>query len=267
MNFKIVIPSYKRQSIITQKTLKLLCEKHNVPQNIIYIFVISEEFCSYKSELENSKLTDVNIIMCPLGLHNARNFITDYFQDGDFLLHIDDDIDNICQLVIDDSITDLNKASRYKLESLPDFVATFTQAFEYCKKYQAQLFGIYPVANGFFMKDLPPLTHNLRFCVGALYGIINDRNIKNTIEEKEDFERSLLFYEKYKTVLRFNNITIKTKYYKTKGGMQERTIDRKITAAESCNYLLSRFPLFTKLYSSKKSGMPEIRLITKQNLD
>ena len=57
----------------------------------------------------------------------------------------------------------------------------------YCLKNNIGLFGIYPIKNGYFMKDLPEKTIDLRFCVGTFWGCINNHNIQINIEEKEDF--------------------------------------------------------------------------------
>ena len=123
-------------------------------------------------------------------------------------------------------------------------------------------FGIYPVANGYFMKGLPYKTTDLRFCVGTVWGCIIDPSINIVIEEKEDFERTLLFYKKDHGVLRFNKICCITKYYKEKGGMQSRlrSHDRKETSKQSCYYLLEKFPEYCTLHTSKKSGIYEVKL-------
>jgi hypothetical protein len=42
--------------------------------------------------------------------------------------------------------------------------------------------------------------------------------------------------------------------------MQARNEDRIETSKESCKYLLSSFPIYTTLYTSKKTGIYEIKL-------
>jgi hypothetical protein len=262
MNFKIAIPSLSRADIICHKTLKL-CKLFNIPQDKIYIFVILPEKCSYIFELKKHNLENINIIVGPIGLDKMRNFITNYFDEGEYLLNMDDDIDAIYKLSIDTTITDLKKASRYKLlEIKDDFISLINNTFEICKKENIGLFGIYPVKNGYFMKSLPDITYDLRFCVGTLWGCINDKSIIINIEEKEDFDRTLQYYIKYGKILRLNTITIKTRYYKTQGGMQQNNIDRKETSKESCKYLLEKYPKYTKLYNGKKSGIFEVKLST-----
>ena len=56
---------------------------------------------------------------------------------------------------------------------------------------------------------------------------------KLTIDEKEDVERTLKHYVQDGSVFRFNNVTIKTNYYKTKGGMQSENKDRQKEALKS----------------------------------
>jgi hypothetical protein len=259
MNFVVAIPSYSRSDIITKKTLRV-CQEMGFDFSKIFVFVVDSQFCSYKNSIKNEQ---INIITGgPIGLHNMRNFITDYFEEGTSILHMDDDIDTIFKFTIDETITDLKKSARYKLIPITsiEFMQTIENAFSLCIEKGIGLFGIYPVANGYFMKGLPSITFDIRFCVGVMWGTINSKNIKINIEEKEDFERTLLFYERDSSVMRLNNITVKTKYYKTAGGMQSRETNRIETSKQSCEYLLNRFPKWTKLYTGKKSNIHEVRL-------
>jgi len=292
MNYKVIIPSYSRPDILCQKTLSV-CKKACFDFSQIYVFVLEDQKCSYISAIKNAYPEDnlaIHIISAniPPGLHIMRNYISRYFPDGENLLHMDDDIDDILKLFIDESIYDLKKASRYKLHSLllspppppqpslqlsppqitqqiHPIIKIFNDAFNVLHENNIGLFGIYPVANGYFMKDLPEMTYDLRFCVGVLWGCINDHNVILSIEEKEDVERTIIYYKIYGIVLRLNDITIKTKYYKTPGGMQthKNRDDRSENAKKSCNYLLNKYPAYTKLYTGKKTGIYEIKLIDK----
>jgi len=268
-NFFIVIPSYKRSNIIVKKTLHLCCIKYNIPQEQIYIFVLEEDFNDYKHILDKFNYQNINLISAindtAPGLHNMRNFITNYFDEDVPLLHIDDDIDDLYKLHEDISIENKNKSAHWQLISLNsnEFIDFINNSFSNLKKHGLSLFGIYPVKNGFFMKDLPERTYDLRFCVGAFWGCFNKKDIQITLEEKEDFERTILFYILSGGVLRNNHITLKTKYYSTKGGMQSRNIDRVLESQKSCAILCEKYPNFCRLYSSKKNGMCEVRLKNK----
>jgi len=109
----------------------------------------------------------------------------------------------------------------------------------------------------------PNITCDLRFIVGPFFGIINrhNKNLQLTINEKENTQRTLQYWKIDNKVLRLNNITIKTQYYKTKGGMQSEGKDRKKEAMKSVDFLHKKYPKLTKIYLGKKSGYPEIKLI------
>jgi len=259
IDFIIAIPSYKRSKILFNNTFNL-CLKWNIKLSNIHIFVVEDDYEDYKNVLAD--YLDVKIIIGPLGLHNMRNFITKYFPNDTPILHMDDDISDLVTLNIDYSVDDVKSSKRYKLvpfvplNSMSEWISF---AFEYTKNHSATLFGIYPVKNGFFMKDSPEITTTLKFCVGVFWGIWNDHNILINIEEKEDFERTLLCYDKDKKIIRFNWIAPVTKYYKTQGGMQYHNKDRKHESKISCDYLLNNWSQYCKLYTSKKSGIYEIR--------
>lgn len=253
-NRYVVIPSYKRHDMIIKKTMGL-CNKFNIPSSNIYLFIVDDidEINNY-SKLKET-FNNINIIKGPLGLTNMRNFITLFFPENTELIHMDDDIDEIYEY--DEEI---QKLLPYTSEKFINFI---NSAFDLCYKNNACLFGIYPVKNPFFMKDLPIITYDLRFCVGAFWGCINKHNIILKLTEKEDFERTLLFYINHgNNIIRFNRITIKTNYYKNKGGMQANNIDRYELSKESCLYLKNVYPNYIKTILIKKNGMTEIRLRT-----
>ena len=260
-----VIPSLSRVKTLATKSLNLLVDRYNVPCSSIFIFVIREEFEAYTSLY--ALYPKIRIVVGPLGLHNMRNHIRLYFPVSTQMVCLDDDIDDLCIMRVDESIIDKTKASRYPLVSMSstEFGAFINDAFETLRATNLRLFGIYPVRNGYFMKGLPYKSIDLRFCVGAFWGCINDHSTDLVIhiEEKEDFERTLLYYKKDRGVLRFNTICPKTKYYKEAGGMQSTSIDRTESSKVSCAYLIDRFPEYCKLYTSKKSGIYEVRLITR----
>ena len=263
LNFVIAIPSYNRHTLLATKTLSYL--KGKLDWSIIYVFIVDDptEITNYNSILASTETeyAGINIVRGPLGLHNMRNFITNYFDEGTHILNMDDDIENIMSLYVDETVYDVKKAARYKLVNMESFLEWIIRAFDVLVDQGIFMFGIYPVKNGFFMKDLPEITYDLRFCVGTLWGCINRKSIPRlTLEEKEDFERTLLYWKIDRGIMRFNHITIVTKYYKTPGGMQSRSTDRTEAARKACIYLCYTFPNECKLYLGKKSGIPEVRL-------
>jgi hypothetical protein len=119
------------------------------------------------------------------------------------------------------------------------------------------MFGFYPVANGYFMK--PGYTTDLRYIIGSAWGIINPGPIlRITIDDKEDYLRSVIMYLHDGGVVRFNDIAPETKYYKEPGGMQEERSMARIS--DSAKAMVAAFPDLVTINLTKKSGIPEVRL-------
>jgi hypothetical protein len=262
-DYVIAIPTYQRSHILKTCTLQF-CVDMSIPLCKVHVFVAQADPEMNQYLLLKSIHPDINIHTDgPIGLHLMRNHITNFFEEGTFLLCMDDDIKRLVYMEEDPLVEDKKSCQRYKL--IPHTTETFHSwveaAFATLTLGDARLFGIYPVRNGYFMKDLPYLTTDLRFCVGAFWGCINDRSIVLQIEEKEDFERTLLQFEKYGSVHRYNHVAPVTNYYSTSGGMQARPKDRRDESHSSCEYLVERFPSLCKRHRTKSSGICEIKLL------
>ncbi len=245
---KFIIPSYKRSESIGLKTLKTLKEGGVEPQNI-WVFVANQsEFEDYKKNVDKELYG--HLIIGVLGLKNQRNFITNYFEEGDELVCLDDDVEKIECL------------KESQLETVKDLTLFCQNAFHRCKEEKCRLWGVYPVHNAYFMRD--KVTTDLRPIVGCFWGKINNQNLTLIMDEKEDFERTLRNYTADGKVIRYNNVCYKTKYYKNKGGMQAEGKDRKAEALKSAHRLIELFPDYCKLYLKKKSGHPEVKLKDKK---
>lgn len=254
-----VIPSYQRADILKTKTLSMLT-RYGITPDEIHVFIADTP----AERLAYQEYTRYNIHYGPVGLHHMRNFITSSFPDGTPIVCFDDDIDDLVYMQEDETVIDRKSAKRYPLQSYPAhwFRTWIHDTFTYMFACGVRLFGIYPVKNGYFMKSLPPISHDLRFCVGVLWGCIVDSRIQITCEEKEDVERTLLYYRLHgpESILRFNHIAPITKYYKTHGGMQARGANRQDAAKTSAIQLVATFPDLCSLCTSKKSGVYEVKL-------
>jgi hypothetical protein len=142
------------------------------------------------------------------------------------------------------------------LRNLDGFIR---RAFAESQKTGFRLWGIYPVPNGFFMRAGEP-SIDLKYIIGAFWGITNPGIdvLKVTIDDKEDYLRSLIMYVADGGVLRFRDVAPKTAYYKEAGGMQEERTKNRVT--KSAEALHRAFPDLTKLNATKKSGFLELRL-------
>jgi cellulose synthase/poly-beta-1,6-N-acetylglucosamine synthase-like glycosyltransferase len=86
----IVIPSYKRQDIIMEKSLATLKRYHVPPSNIAVVVANQEEKKLYEEAIPKGTVKDI-IVGVP-GLDKVRNYILDYFPKGKRLVMMDDDI-------------------------------------------------------------------------------------------------------------------------------------------------------------------------------
>jgi len=121
---KIAIASFSRTEQLIKKTWNVLrdvnCEK--------YVFVVEEELDIYQKALEGQ---DVTIVVGVNGLSNQRNFITDYFDDGEVIISIDDDIEEVF------------------IKSGKSLQTILEEAVEYLKKSSCGLMGFPPTFNIF----------------------------------------------------------------------------------------------------------------------
>lgn len=248
MEYKIAIPSFKRASTLRKKTLAYL-EKCSVPQNKIYVFVADkQEHQCYAKELAN---TEYNIIIGEHTLCAQRNFINQYFADGEYILNFDDDVDG---LFVADFVGK-------KILPFIEIDALALVGYNLMQANKTKIYGVYPVANHFFMDE--NVTIDNRYIVGCFWGCIidHDEQLKITLEDKEDFERTIKYFKKFGSVVRINSYCVKTNYYKEPGGMQETRTKQRVH--DSAVFLVQNYPDYCKLNTAKKNKeFTEIKLIT-----
>ena len=247
MNYIVAIPSYNRSDIISKKTLSML-KDGGVNKEKIFIFVANnEEYKKYLHALQTYTDLYNKIIVGKLGITHQRNFIKKYFKENQRIVSIDDDIEGLYKL---------NNSTLARIQHVDAF---FKEAFERLNREGLYIWGIYPVMNPYFMQNT--VTTGLKFIIGGLYGFINrkltDLNPSSESEGKEDYEQSILYYKKDGGVLRYNNVTIKTKFL-AKGGLGE--LDKRFEInKKSANYLEKTYPDLVSIFH-RKNGMTEIKL-------
>lgn len=246
-NWIIAIPSYKRSKTLCDKTMSVL-KRYKIPSDKIFIFVADDiEKHIYKSTLIPG--TYNKLIVGRPGLANVRNFISDYFPIGKKIVNMDDDIT---------SFIEYSATARRNEMPLKSLVGVIRRGFEECHKSGCKLWGVYPVANGFFMKDT--VTTDLRYIIGSCWGCINPGSdkVKIVLDDKEDYLRSILYFMMCGCTVRLNFVAPKTNYYKEPGGMQEdRTMER---IEKSARFIANKYPQYATYFDKKKSGYPELRL-------
>lgn len=241
--YKIAIPSYRRPATIREKTLQYLMDCGANMRNV-YIFVANP--AEYKDYVHLSEY-GVNVVIGAETLRGQRNFIQHYFAEGERVLNIDDDVEGVYVKLSD---------KKYEKElQLTNLVRT---GFEACAAFGTKLWGISAVLNPLFMQH--KITSDLKYIVGCFWGCIIDHSpeLSVSLEDKEDFERTILYYKKFGSVIRLNHLAPKTSYYSESGGMQVTRTEQRVT--ESAMYLAKKYPSLCRLNLTKKSGHAEIRL-------
>jgi hypothetical protein len=249
----IAIPSYKRAETLRDKTLVVL-HNYQIPPHKIHVFVATKaEYDIYKSVLKPGSYGHMHIAVP--GMAAVRNFITGYFPKGKHIFSMDDDIRGFIEY------SSSARRNEKPLRSLTDLI---NNGFAEARKTGFRLFGTYPIPNGFFMK--PTITTDLRYLPGGAWGIINPGPILNiTIDDKEDYLRTLMMYILDGGVIKFNGVAPLTVGYQGDGGMQEdRTMNRIEASARA---MVSSFPDLVKINLTKKSGKPEVRLHDSRPID
>jgi hypothetical protein len=252
MSYVVAIPSYNRPNEIVKKTLKTL-KDGGINKNTIYIFVANTNEEKKYAEIVPKELYG-KIVVGKLGIANQRIFIKHYFKENQHVVSIDDDVEALFKMT---NTTGTPRPETAKLIKITNVDRFFKDAFDRLKKEKLFIWGIYPVNNAFFMKN--KVTTGLKFIIGALYGFIvrKTTELEPSIhaEGKEDYEQSILYYKKDGGVLRYNNVTIKTKFL-AKGGLGA---DRFAMNKKAAEYLKKTYPELVTIFH-RKNGMTEIRL-------
>ena len=243
MDYKIAIPSYKRSETIKNKTLKLLND-YGIDKKRITIFVANkEEETIYKNSLQD----EYKIVVGVPTIGKQRNYIEKYYEEDVLLMMFDDDLDGIY------------RKNKKKLDAVDDLEEEFIfKGFNYCLKYNVNIFGLYAAANPFFMKR--KIYTKLCYIPGGVFGIKvkHDPFLERVTNHGEDYEYSIRQYIKNKALIRFDYLTIKSKFFKEEGGLQ--TIRTKKYIYDSIYQIQSMFPQYCKMYIRKSTGNAELRL-------
>jgi hypothetical protein len=235
MDFIVAICSHNRAEAIKQKTLKML-DGFFFPHRRIYIFCSANEMSAYKEALRE-EFAGVNLVIGALGLSAQRRAVSEYFEEGQNILCLDDDVEKLM-----------------RLDGNETFENLIGRGFSSCLKNGAHLWGFYPCANKLWLK--PSVTVGLSFIYGCSYGLINCKDVQTTLALKEDYERSMKFFRRDGVVVRLNDVAPCQKYKKNAGGLSD--IRTKAAEEAECTRLISEFPDLCKIVYKKE--WPELRL-------
>ena len=202
--FRIAIPSYKRAETLLNKTLRVL-QKYEVRSDLIDVFVATE---AERKEYRRVLGPDIRLVVGVVGINKQREFIHDYYEEGQRILCIDDDV------------------SALKSVYTVPFDVLVDAFFDFAESRGCRLWGVHPNDHGLQLADRAVL--GLSFIIGSFFGMCNWRGSSYPNPTTEDFTRSILAYEMDGAVVRFDGVGPTTRYFSEPGGLQEyRTAARQ----------------------------------------
>jgi hypothetical protein len=216
--FKIAIPTYNRYDNF--KTIDFL-KNNNMPNECITIFVASED---QKEKYINSIGNNYKFVVGVLGICNQRNFITDYYDENEIIISMDDDIINL-----------KHKDDKPMIDWLNDCI-------NYLIEFQLGLLTIGPSSNPFFFENKNKsisFKNGNYLGVGVFHIYRNHKNFKMTIDVVEDYDRSIMYLKHYGSNVRYYDVLLETKYW-GKGGLEtQRTKEYYLS---NINKLIYKYP-------------------------
>jgi hypothetical protein len=228
----IAIPSYRRAKTLRLRTLRFLKEAL-YPTHLITVFVASEEErVEYVREIPEKLYGD--IVVGVKGLMEQRRFISEFYSEGELICQMDDDV------------------SMVKTEL--GFLELIEFAVKSLESEKCGLWGVLPNDDGRRFQD--KTTTHLTHILGSFFVCRNAREIVTTTADKEDYERSILYFLKDGKVLRYKNAGVRTTYNQGTGGLQGE--GRVLRMKADVEKLTAEYPQLCK--AIVKRGLPDIRL-------
>jgi hypothetical protein len=254
--YEIAIPSYQRSKTLVDKTLRYLYSTDVKPECVTVFVADTKEFIEYKKALHGEDsgvwIKRVNLVIGKPTLKAQRAFIRKYYKEYTHVFNIDDDIEGL-YYAKSSKHTDMQR-----LERLDLFIRS---GFELAQRVQTTLWGMNAVCNPFFMFG-KGISTDLKYICGGAYGEIirHKKSLDVELEDKEDFERSILHFKENGRLVRFNEYSLKTKGYAGAGGMQVTRTKKRVK--DSAMFLLKKYPQYCKLNTGKKNKeFVEVKLI------
>ena len=217
---RVSIASYARPEGCRDKTLAFL-KRAKWPAKDIIIFVAStSEKKIYEQTLR--KGTYGKIVVGKLGLGNQKNIMRDFFEEGEEVLFMDDDIESVLRIVP-------RQGERNSAVEALSFKKYAKWAFRECRKNGVRLWGIRMSTNAFFMSETATIGWLL--ISGGCYGEVNTRakafRVQRADGNQDDIERTLQHIREYGNIMRINGLAMKTVWYGPGGVQATMSLERR----------------------------------------
>jgi hypothetical protein len=223
-----------------------------VSSDRIYVFVANEEEkTQYESVVDRDLYKEM--IVGQLGLVNQRKFITEYFPLNQLILFSDDDVSSMWMRI-----------HSKRMERVGNIVPIIDSCFLNCMVANSSIWSVYPVQNAMFMSDT--MSTDLKLIMGAFFGIINQQDPAYNLtlgDALEDKERTLKYFTRDGTVVRFNQLCVKYDCF-TPGGMY--TPERKANTEAATQALVDMYPTLISRSYKTRLGIWDIRFKRRPNV-
>ena len=253
MKFRWGIPSYQRAE--DPFTLDLLTRLGYTKDEIIISTQTKEDYELY-TKLQGDRAT----VIYREGTNDSinRNTLLDYFNEGEPILLLDDDIRSFNKLSPDGKkVTPIEDRATLEL--------IFTRMFRFCAMNNSRMWAWYPIDNAFFMKHT---VDDKNILVGTIFGIINSKDLRfdEEYDLKGDFEISLREITRGHNTFRFNGFSCTARHY-SKGGCAEARANGNNKAR--FDDILKKYPTLVKpshrdgeiKYIGKVTHIPEAKAL------
>lgn len=201
MDYIIAIPSAGREASINKNTMRML-RRYGIDMTRVYVFVPPDELIDYRKRFYNCNA--INVIEGKYGIQAQRNYISEYFEEGQLIVEMDDDIHSIRELYITRTGTPQTPYLRCLETLILDTAELFVETGYTCA-------GVYPVKNKYFMKN--STSYHLSHLIGSFRIFINCKICESRIFHLlEDWETSLKYFLKDKGIIRYNNLCLLNEY-------------------------------------------------------
>lgn len=226
MSTPIAIPSHGRAHEVNGLTLRALADG-GVAADDVHLFVEPGQLPEYRRQVDPTLCA--HVLPGALGLGAQRRAIAAHFGQGARVVHVDDDMRALVRRVNDK-----------KLAPIADLPSELADAWHYAEAAGARLWGVYPTANAGWMK--PRVRTGLSFICGGWFGEQIDLALQPSVDQKEDYERTLLYWDADGTVARVEWLGFRTTMYRPGGMQAEGQPDRVAANERTCEYLMGRWP-------------------------
>ena len=217
---------------MASKTLAFLSSV-SYPADKITVFVANEEEAlDYYRAIPRTLYG--RLVVGVIGLMPQRAFISNHYPEDTIIIQMDDDVK--------------------KIDSQIPFLTLIQNAVERLNTRKGGLWGVLP--NDDKRRYADDTTTHLTHILGSFFVCRNHRDLQTTLTQKDDYERSILYFKRYGEVYRYRGAGVSTTYNQGVGGLQEANRTAKMEA--EVIQITQMYPEYCK--RADKKGLPDVSL-------